>query len=332
MFAQAWYPPGLVPAWARFADAWFGVLFPQGGTPSDSAQDPPSLNSYWTYELLKVDGQSITVRKLVIGLSLLVVGYIASRILSRLVRRALPARLKVSAGGVAALETVAFYLLLVVFSLMSLNIAGVPLTAFTLLGGAAAIGVGFGSQNVVNNFISGLILLVERPIQVGNLVQIGELYGKVERIGMRSTLVKTGENVDIIVPNSSFLEQNVVNWTLTDADVRVHVAVGVAYGSPTEKVMELIRRALSECKEVLKQPEPIVLFTDFADNSLNFEAHFWIKLSSIMDRRRAQSQVRFRIDALFREADIVIAFPQRDVHLDAVRPLDVRLVEKQSGA
>ncbi len=290
-----------------------------------------NFSYYWTYELLVIDGEPITVRKVVIGVALLLLGYAASRVLSRFTRRALPGRMRLSGGAAAALESVAFYLLLALFSLSALAIAGVPLTAFTLLGGAAAIGLGFGSQTIVSNFISGLILLVERPIQVGNLVQLGDLYGTVERIGMRSTLVRTGENVDIIVPNSSFLDQNIINWTLTAAEVRAHVAVGVIYGSPTDRVAELLLRAASEDEGVLSDPEAFVLFTNFGDNSLNFEVHFWIRMQSIMDRKRISSRIRHRIDDLFREAGLVIAFPQRDVHLDTVAPLEVRLIEGRSA-
>ncbi|MFG0315709.1 MAG: mechanosensitive ion channel family protein, partial [Planctomycetota bacterium JB042] len=198
-------------------------------------------------------------------------------------------------------------------------------TAFTILGGAFAIGIGFGSQNLMNNFISGLILLVERPIRVGDLIQVGDLLGIVERIGARSTLVRKPSNVDIIVPNSTFLESNVINWTLSDDTYRTWVSVGVVYGSPLREVSKLLRKAVDEHGLVLKSPEPTLLFTDFGDDALQFEIHFWIRMRREMDRRRVESDVRFRIDGLFREAGIVIAFPQRDVHLDTARPLQVRV-------
>ena len=282
---------------------------------------------YWTYRLLEIDGQPITVRKIVIGTGLLLMGFVASRGLSRLTRRRFFPRLRLSEGAAAAFETGLFYLLLLVFGLTGLAVAGVPLAAFTLLGGAAAIGVGFGSQTVIGNFISGLILLVERPINVGNLIQVGDLFVTVERIGARSTRVKTGENVELIVPNSAFLDQNVINWTLSESRVRIKVTVGVVYGSPTREVERLIRQAVDEHDRIHDKPEPIVLFTEFGDNSLNFEVHFWIEMRSVMERRRITSDVRYRIDELFRKADIVIAFPQRDVHLDTVKPLEVRVTQ-----
>ena len=201
-----------------------------------------------------------------------------------------------------------------------------PLTVFTFLGGALAIAVGFGSQNILNNFISGLILLVERPIRMGDMIEIEGTYGTVEEVGFRSTRVRSFENIYIIVPNSTFLEKNVVNWTLSDDLVRIHITLGVVYGSPTREVARLIRQVMDEHAKVLKTPEPVILFSDFGDNALQFEVHFWIRMKRLMDRRITESDVRYRVDELFRAAGIVIAFPQRDVHLDAVKPLTVRVV------
>lgn len=320
-------PPAFGPAPVGLAAlaAPLSLLFLQDGAPG-------SFERVWTYVILHIDGEPVTVRKVVVGAMLLVFGFVASRVLSGSMRRMLPQRFKLTPGGAAALESVAFYVLLTVFSVSALAIAGVPLTAFTLLGGAAAIGIGFGSQTVVNNFISGLILLVERPIQVGNLVQIDDLYGTVERIGTRSTLVRTGDNVDIIVPNSSFLEQNVVNWTLTAPEVRIHVNVGVAYGSDTALVEEILLRAVTEDEATLKDRDPFVLFRSFGESSLDFEVHFWIRMHRVLDRSRAESRVRFRIDRLFRESDVVISFPQRDVHLDAPDPLEVRVLGAEASS
>lgn len=281
----------------------------------------------WRYELTAVDDQAITIGKVVTGLFLLVFGVCVSGRLSRIVGARLLPRLRLHEGAAHALQSLLFYLLVITAALFALRVVSVPLTAFTILGGALAIGVGFGSQNVVNNFISGLILLAERPVRPGDLIQIGEIYGTVAHIGPRSTRVQTGENVEIIVPNSSFLEQNVVNWTLSSTKVRVSVAVGVVYGSPTREVRELLRRAVAEHGRILNAPEPLVLFTSFGDSSLEFEVHFWIHMRSLMDRRLVESDVRFRIDSLCREAGIVIAFPQRDVHLDSSRPLEVRLLD-----
>ncbi len=284
----------------------------------------------WNYELTSVQDSPITVRKVVIGLVLFFVGLFASRRFANWTAKRFLPRLGLNEGAVAAIQSILFYLLLMTAVMISLRIVSVPLTAFTVLGGALAIGIGFGSQNIVNNFISGLILLAERPIRVGDLVQLDELIGAVEHIGPRSTRVRSPQNVDIIVPNSSFLEQNVINWTLTDDRYRAQISVGVIYGSPVRDVTRLIRKALDEHGKVLPKPDPIVLFEEFGDNALIFEAHFWVRMRRIMDRRIIQSDIRSRIDTLFREAKIIVAFPQRDVHIDATDPIQIQLVEQSS--
>lgn len=291
----------------RFEDAWVIVL------------------DVWNYELTSINDNPITVRKVIIGLVLFFVGTLLARRLTRLLARRFFPRLGLNEGAAAAVQSMLFYLLVLTVAMLSLRIVNVPLTAFTILGGALAIGIGFGSQNVMNNFISGLIMLVERPIRVGDLIQIEDMVGTVEYIGPRSTRVRAPQNMDIIVPNSSFLEKNVINWTLSDDRYRAQVIVGVAYGSPTRDVTKLIEKAMSEHGKVLSKPKPIILFSDFGDNALVFEAHFWVIMRRLMDRRIIESDIRFRIDSLFREAGIVIAFPQRDLHFDSKSPIRVRV-------
>ena len=138
-----------------------------------------------------------------------------------------------------AVQTIAFYLLVTICGFLTLDMLSIPLTVFTFLGGAAAIAVGFGSQNILNNFISGLIILGEQPIRIGDLVEIDGLHANIEHIGPRSTRVRTGSNLEIIVPNSRFLENNVTNWTLSNNEIRVCVSVGVSYGSPVDQVLKV---------------------------------------------------------------------------------------------
>jgi len=285
-----------------------------------------ALRTVWGYEIATVDGRPITVGKVLIGILLFGLGIVLSRYLSQqLARRVFP-RLGLEVGAVAALQSLSFYVFVSLLTLLALNVINVPLTVFTLAGGALAIGVGFGSQNIVNNFISGLILFMERPIRIGDMIEVDGTYGVVERIGARSTRVRSFSNIHIIVPNSAFLEKNVVNWTLSDDRIRTQVTVGVAYGSPTRTVDRLIRQAVDEHQSVLELPAPMVSFTDFGDNALVFDVFFWIRMRTQMDRRRVESDIRYRIDELFREAGITIAFPQRDVHLDSTRPVEVRVV------
>ncbi len=299
---------------ARPEDAadWLGLL---GG----------HLRAAWNFEITSVDDRPITVRKIVAGIFLMFLGVYLSRRLSRLIGRRMLPRIGFDSGASTAVQSIAFYLLISCFAVVALELINIPITVFTFLGGAVAIGVGFGSQNILNNFISGLILLAEQPIRVGDLVEIGDMCGNVEKIGARSTRIKTGSNLEIIVPNSKLLEDNVTNWTLSDTRMRTVVRIGVAYGSPTLETARILQLAISECPQVLKEPEPIVLFSDFGDNALMFEVHFWLYVRTMMQARRIESEVRHTIDRLMREASITIAFPQRDVHLDTIKPIEVNI-------
>lgn len=285
----------------------------------------------WSYELLHSEGQSIRVSTVVLGVLLLAFGYLLSKRIAHWLGHRLLPRLGVHEGGAAALESLGFYALMLASTLTALRFVNVPLTVFTFLGGAAAIGLGFGSQNVLNNFISGLILLAERPIRVGDLVEVDGLTGLVESIGMRSTRMRTPQHLEIIVPNSAFLENNVVNWTLSDRTVRCCIEVGLAYGSPTRDVARWLKRAADEHGLVHNKPEPFVWFVGFGDNALQFELHFFATVRSLAERRRIESDLRFIIDQYFREAGLVIAFPQRDVHLTTQRPLEIRWAENDDA-
>jgi small-conductance mechanosensitive channel len=282
----------------------------------------------WRYEILAVEDYSLRVSTLLAALLLLTFGGAVARYISRMFGRRVLRRLGLEAGAATAFETLLFYLFVVIFTLIALRTLRVPLTVFTIFGGALAIAVGFGSQTLLSNFISGIILLAERPIRVGDMVDVEGTYGIVEHVGFRSTRVRSFENIYIIVPNSAFLEKNVINWTLSDDSVRVDVHVGVAYGSPVRMVAQIIRQAVDEHEKILTYPEPIVLFADFGNSSLNFEVHFWIRMKKLMDRRIVESDLRYRIDELFHQAGIVIAFPQRDVHLNTTTPVQVQVLNE----
>lgn len=290
------------------------------------------LHTCWNYEIASVDDRPITVSKVIRGIILLLVGFLLARFFSRVLGRRVLPRFGMNPGASTALQTISFYMMLTVCGFFALEMINLPVTVFAFMGGAIAIGVGFGSQNVLNNFISGLILLAERPIRVGDLVDIDGLNGNIEHIGARSTRVRTGSNLEIIVPNSKFLENNVTNWTLSNTKHRTMVSVGVAYGSPTREVNRLICQAVMENEAVLKDPQPIILFKEFGDNALLFEVHFWIHMRTIMQAETVASDVRHAIDDLFDQAKITIAFPQRDVHLDATAPIEVNVRQIEQWA
>ncbi len=296
------------------------------------AQAVQTARDLWNYEIATVDDASITIGSVVLAILLFTIGLWAARRGSSFVAQTTRRRFKLDVGAAHAIQTLGFYTLLVAFTLLALRAIHFPLTAFTVLGGALAIGIGFGSQNVMNNFISGLILMLERPVRAHDVVEVDGNHGTIEKIGARSTQIRSVDGRHIIVPNSFFLESNVVNWTLSDDLIRAKVSVGVIYGSPTRLVEQLIRRVIDDDDQILQVPKPVVIFEEFGDNALNFDVYFWVKARSPMEMRMVQSRVRFRIDDLFRQHELVIAFPQRDVHLDSAAPLEVRVVTDNGRA
>lgn len=288
------------------------------------------FTSVWSYEIWVVDGNSVTLKQLLLALLCLTGGVILSKIFVSTLAKRLVSRYNFQETTVTTIKKVVLYFAYLLVVLFSLRIVNIPLAAFAFLGGAVAIGVGFGAQNLINNFISGFILMGERPIRINDLIEIDGVLGRVEDIGGRCTRIRSGDNIHILVPNSSFLEKNITNWTLSDLMIRTRVSVGVAYGSPGRTVEQLLLQVVDKSNGALKQPKPYVLFKDFGDNSLVFDLVFWLLAKTVVDRQRIESDIRFEIDALFKEAGIVIAFPQRDVHIDTTTPLRLEITKTPS--
>lgn len=271
--------------------------------------------------LIASETVTLTVGQVLLALSAVLAGFVFARITERVV----VGRLRRSSMGPDVLQLVRrllFYGLMVMVALAALAILGIPLTAFAFVSGAIAIGVGFGAQNIFNNFISGWILMSERPIRIGDFIELEDVNGRVEAINNRSTRIRRVDGVHMLVPNSTLLESTVINWTLVDSRFRTTVRVGVAYGSPVKEVHDLLVRACEAHPAILPEPAPAVYFEDFGDNALVFDAYFWLDARSEGAARGVRSDIRFAIDEAFREHDIVVAFPQRDVHVDGTLVLD----------
>ena len=265
--------------------------------------------------IFTLSGQAFTLGQLLIIPTVLIVGYLAIRWVSLIITNRLVAR-KMQADLVHLIRRIFYIIALVILAITTLDLLNVPLTAFAFVSGAIAIGVGFGAQNIINNFISGWILMWERPIRIGDYLEVGERAGTVEAINTRSTRIRRTDGVHMLIPNSALLENTVVNWTLIDNLTRTIITVGVAYGSPVKRVAELILQATEEHEAALDDPAPAVIFDDFGDSALIFDVYFWVNATAERNLRVVRSDIRFRIVELFEEHDIVIAFPQKDVHLD----------------
>lgn len=212
-----------------------------------------------------------------------------------------------------AISQIASNLVLVVGIFIVLQNTGIHLEALTVFAGAVGVGIGFGLQNITSNFISGLVILAERPITIGDRVEVAGVTGQVTKIRARSTVIVTNDNITTIVPNQKFIDSPVTNWTYGDPRVRFRVPVGVAYGSDTALVRQKLIEAAEEDPHTLKDPAPSVFFVEFGDSSLNFELVAW---SDEMSHKpaRFRSDLNFAIDKKFREAEIEIPFPQRDIN------------------
>jgi small-conductance mechanosensitive channel len=290
------------------------------------------LKLFWNFVLTTTpSGQSITLGQVLSVIALLLVGYYGSRLVGFILGRRL-AKTDLRPDVVHIFKRVIFFTILILLFITALGLLGIPLTAFAFATGALAIGIGFGAQNIINNFISGWILMAERPIRIDDFIEIDAWQGTVESVGNRSTRIRRTDGVHLLVPNSQLLERTVVNWTLVDQLIRTTVRVGVEYGSPVRRVSELMMEAVTRQAQVRTSPSPSVVFEDFGDNALVFDAHFWCDVTGEKLLREIRSDIRFRICELFEANDIVVAFPQRDVHLDTRSALEIRMLPSDPPA
>ncbi|MDH5537866.1 MAG: mechanosensitive ion channel [Rhizobacter sp.] len=239
-------------------------------------------------------------------------------------------RTRLDIGARQAVASITRYVVLLLGLLVILQSAGINLTTLNVLAGAVGIGLGFGLQNVVSNFISGLIIMFERPIKIGDRIVVDDVEGDVVHVGARSTTVLTNDHITIIVPNSKFITENVVNWMHNDSRVRFRVSVGVAYGSDARKVEALLLEVAAANEDVLEDPPPVVRFMAFGDSALELELRVWS--SSLVQRKgKLISALNFAIYDKFREHGIEIPFPQRDLHVRS-GVLELRRASADKGA
>jgi potassium-dependent mechanosensitive channel len=225
-------------------------------------------------------------------------------------------RLRLRPGAGYAIVTLTRWTILIIGAALTLAALGIDMAKVTLLAGALSVGIGFGLQNVVNNFVSGLILIVERPVGVGDVIERGTLSGTVTRIGVRSSTVRTGQGAEVIVPNGDLVSKEVVNWTRSDRRRRYDIDVGVAPGSDPEQVMRVLVEAAAEVPEIMTEPAPRAMFKGFGDSSLNFMLLAWVPTLDV--GLQAQNALRVAILRKLGAAGIAIPFSQRDPHFHSV--------------
>ena len=243
-------------------------------------------------------------------------GVMVSRILRFVLEEDVYPRVSLPRGVPSAISSMIHYALITIAFFVALAVAGIDLSSFAIIAGAVGVGIGFGLQNIVNNFISGLILLFERPIQAGDVVEMGTLFGRVVRIGIRSSTVRTYQGAEVIVPNGDLIAKEVINWTLSDAHRRLEVPVGVSYNAHPKEVIGILMDAARAHREVMQEPEPWVLFVGYGASSIDFQLRCWVQ--SFNDSLRIQTELLVDIWDRLKEAGIEIPFPQQDLHLRSV--------------
>ena len=297
----------------------------------------------WHYELFTVDdtvevdgsrvpvSYGVTVDKSVGAFLLFVFGYWILLRLSRVAQGVLVRRFGVEAQLAQVVRRWLVILLAIILIVLVLNLARIPLTVFAFMGGALAIGVGFGTQTIIKNLISGIIILFERKIRVGDIVNIGETTGNVVAVDLRATTISGFDGVEALVPNSTFLENTVVNWTYSSPSIRREIRIGVAYGSDTRLAASILAQCAREHAHVLSDPIPEVFFEDYGDSALVFVLVYWVKLGLQVGPRRVDSDLRHAIGDRFAEAGIGVPFPQRDIRLEVNGPLPVQISRGTAG-
>jgi len=296
------------------------------------------LKTVWNFELFAVEDSTVvegktvttaygvTVGKSIGVLFIYVFAYWVCSMLSRRLARLMVTRFAVDEQLASVTRRWIMIAVSVVLIVLILNLARIPLTVFAFMGGALAIGIGFGTQTIIKNVISGIIILFERKIRVGDIIALGGTTGYVTAVDLRASTVRSFDGVEALVPNSSFLESQVVNWTYSNKRIRREIRIGIAYGSPVRKATEVIIGCAEEHGQILKDPAPEVFLDDFADNAVLLALVFWVELGPNMSARRVDSDLRFMMEKRLAAAGISIPFPQRDVHLNIAEAVPVRMM------
>lgn len=265
------------------------------------------------YKLFELDGHGVSVAKLITGVVLLVVGYWLSGRAAKEVDRRVLGKLSLEESLRYTFQRLIFYMFFAVVTLFTLRTLNVPITIFTVVGGALAVGIGFGSQNLVNNFISGILVMVERPIRIGDAIDIDGVSGSVINIGIRSTTIRTAANAAVIIPNTSLIEKNLTNWSYSHAVTDI-VKVGVAYATDTNQFKKVCLEALQSVEGVIVD-NAAVNFVDFGDNALLFEIAYEVSTHNVGVRGRIRSDIRYKLNDLCKQNEISMPFPQRELHI-----------------
>jgi potassium efflux system protein len=287
------------------------------------------LHSFWNIELYVIEDNPVTVRKVILAILIVVIGLLLIKFFTRSLQQKIAQRFDIemnTAGAIKRMVSYFFMLMIVLFALRTVNI---PLTAFAFLGGALAVAIGLGSQNIFSNFLGGFVIVFQKPIKENDIIEIEGKTASVQEIGSRFTRLKTFDNIDILVPNNYFMNNIIVNWTNTDKIIRGKITIGVSYSSPVRIVESLLHQAMKENLKILTKPAPFVLFSAFGESALIFDAFFWVDMYYGF-KGAVESELRFRIVELFQANSIKIAYPQKDIHIDSLSAIELKISSSEN--
>lgn len=271
-------------------------------------------------QLFTLSGRSVTISSIIFFFLIIVLTWIISKYIRSLIRDKFSDRFEAGTGH--TIRRLTHYSIMIIGFIVAIDFIGFDLTSLAVVAGFLSVGIGFGLQNITSNFISGLILMFERPISVGDIVTVDDKIGTIEDIGLRATTVNTVDNIHVVIPNSKFVQETVTNWTRGDQKIRIRLSVGVAYGSDVEKVKDILFDIAKNVEGVLEEPEPQVVFQEFGGSSLNFEFRVWV--ATPRDRIKVSNRVNELINERFEEQDVEMPFPQRDLHVRSSVPLETK--------
>lgn len=272
------------------------------------------IGEMFTQSLFKLGSSEISLSTILyFFLAFIILFFVAGKIKKFLITKVL-AKAEINRGLSESIGMITKFMIIIIGSIVIIQSAGIDLSALSLLAGALGVGIGFGLQNITNNLVSGIIILFENPIKVGDRIEVGDIGGDVMNISVRATTILTNDNISIIVPNSEFISSTVINWSHNDRNIRFDVPVGVSYNEDPKQIKELLLEVAGENDNVLTTPEATVLFEEFGDSSLNFTLLVWTKTYTDKPRRLI-SELNFAIFEKFKEHNIEIPFPQRDLHI-----------------
>lgn len=279
------------------------------------------------FKLFELNQTPVSISSILMFVLLMVIFYISSKAFNRFVLKGIADRLKIDAGTSYTMRRINHYIIMIIGAIISFQFIGINLSGLAVIFGLLSVGIGFGLQNVTSNFVAGLILLFERPIKIGDRIMVGDTEGDVTDINIRSTTISSLNNVSIIVPNSEFVSNKVINWSHGDTRIRLEIEVGVSYQSDLDKVMRVLYEVANEHPLVLKEPQADVLLRSFGDSSWNMVIRAWI--AHPKKHHQIRSEINCAIVRKFRENNIEIPFPQRDLHLRSAETLPIRKIENK---